>query len=253
MLLHRIKQVTDAAERGNAKSMFKLGLHYSYLAFREDHEDKNFEAYLQSLYWLSEAAHANVWEAYYWLGCNINDFGRLCSGGPYFMRFLEDVKKNNPIYLRIIEKLHAKGLNEESDVDAYKVNIAFIFLYRTFLLGSASTYDYSDLGTSFIKIAAEHKLPRAEAEFGRRAYICLCNWCRLLPINDKIKALTILNEHGKTNADIMKFYDDAKYWLLKAISDGEDYAAEYLNELSKRKNDIAYLSNTITSKKSYNP
>ncbi len=241
--LTRVNQVTKSAEKGNPKSMFKLGVHYAYIALDDFAVGDKGAAYLQALYWLSEAASAKVWKAYYWLGCVISDIGRITSGGPYHAMYIKEAIKKDPVYIDIVSKLKNKGLLDEDDnVDIYEVNKAFVYLYRGIFFSYCPLYNYDHISTRCFKIAAEKGIPEAEAEFGRICYYCWNNWCNIFQDKNLEEAKEILDIEGVTVASIQSYYSDAYYWLVKALEHGEEQYVDLLPELIKSKNVLDFIN-----------
>lgn len=150
VILKRVKIVTNSAERGNVKSMYKLGLHYYCIAFSNNEKLGDvIDAYLQGLYWLSKAAQLGVWESYFVLGEMVRGFYEVSWGGPYFYSEIKKRKLNNDVFKYIIAKTVNEFTNIQKD-NLLDANAAWILLNFGLLFCDKCLYEY------YYKLAAEH-------------------------------------------------------------------------------------------------
>lgn len=229
-----LRRVHAAAENGNPESMLKLGKHYSYLAYRGDcyHDDDSF---ILSIYWLSKAAQNGKWEACYWLGASIEIVRERNSHFGYLCEYIRGQEQENVVWKDIIAKLHAEGFNKNNvsvcyGDDVYKNNLAAIWLWDISHFGY-SLENVDTLECQYYRVAAEHGIIAAETRYGFFCKRAWGSWYHWLEGKSPEEMLNILAENDMSVDSVCHFYETAKYWLVEALRDGDDYALSDLNGL----------------------
>lgn len=243
-ITRNLNRVLKSAQNGNSKSMLKLGKHYMYVQFVAEESTEN--TFLLGIYWLSKAAQNKKWEACYWLGCAIESFwNHHRGGGAYLSAYMEEQKKCNTVWQEIMTQLNIEGFDEKTtSIDYENVcnnNLAAIWLWQML-----EGFVFGGLSRKYYKVAAEHGITEAKARYGT---LNKGDWDFWLELMRKGKSnqevLKILADEDKSFDAVCHYYQTARYWLVEALRDGDDYVISDLQDLIEGRENLEKIMKTV--------
>ena len=236
-----LEKIAASAEKGRADAMLKLGKHFLHKMLMAE-EDGRGDAFISALYWLSKAAQRKKWEACFWLGIALEIFCKgNCRDEESVERMQRDIEcdvESNPVWQDIVRRLEDDGYDEimtkYDDEDVYKNQAAALVIW-SFDVFASYREDLADLDSLYFQTAALHGISKAKARYGSRLKHTWDTWQDILKNTPKEEMLTTILLKGEDVFSIMKYYKDARFWLLDSLNDGEDMAISDLYELLKGK------------------